>query len=140
MKVLSLLFIVIFLGKSCEDEKQQDLQNTVIEYVANTRGFYTKIIVQNQTATVSKDRNGNDNAKPVKISDADWKALVSAFQNVDLEGISKLKSPTEKRFYDGAAAASIKITYKGKIYESSSFDHGKPPAEIEKLVNKITSF
>jgi hypothetical protein len=63
---------------------------------------------------------------------------VEAFQEVDLEEIPNLKAPTEKRFYDGAAIANINIIYKGKTYESNGFDHGNPPLEIEKLVNKIT--
>lgn len=140
MKLLSLLFLTLFLGKGCDSNKQQDMKTAVIEYVANTRGFYRKITIQNQMVTVSKDRRGNDNAIAEKISDADWNVLVTAFQELDLDGIPNLKAPTEKRFYDGAAIANFKIIYKEKAYESTSFDHGFPPVEIEKLVNKINSF
>lgn len=140
MKLLSLLFLTLFLGKGCDSDKQQDMKTAVIEYVANTRGFYRKITIQNQMITVSKDRRGNDNAIAEKISDADWNVLVTAFQELDLDGIPNLKAPTEKRFYDGAAIANLKIIYKEKAYESTSFDHGFPPVEIEKLVNKINSF
>lgn len=140
MKLLSLLFLTLFLGKGCDSDKQQDMKTAVIEYVANTRGFYRKITIQNQMVTVSKDRRGNDNAIAEKISDADWNVLVTAFQELDLDGIPNLKAPTEKRFYDGAAIANFKIIYKEKAYESTSFDHGFPPVEIEKLVNKINSF
>lgn len=140
MKLLSLLFLTLFLGKGCDSDKQQDMKTAVIEYVANTRGFYRKITIQNQMVTVSKERRGNDNAIAEKISDADWNVLVTAFQELDLDGIPNLKAPTEKRFYDGAAIANLKIIYKEKTYESTSFDHGFPPAEIEKLVNKINSF
>jgi len=140
MKLLSILFFTIFLGKGCSAEQKQDIETAVIEYTANTRGFYFKIVIQNQTVTISKDRDGKDNPQPVKISDADWKELVSDFQAVHLEGIPDLKSPTQKRFHDGAAIANLKITYKGKTYESQAFDHGTPPGEIAKLVNKVTSF
>ena len=139
MKILSLLFLTIFLGNGCDSAKAQDIETAIIEYTANTRGFYQKITVKNQMLTVSKDRDGNDKAVPTKISDADWKELVDCFKKVELDSLSKLKAPTEKRFYDGAAIANLKITFKEKAYETNSFDHGFPPKEIKKLVNTITS-
>ena len=138
MKLLSLLFLTIFLGKGCDAEQKQDIESAVIEYTATTRGFYQQIVVQNQKFTVTKDRNGNEKLAQQDISKSDWKKIIEAFQEVDLDGMQDLKGPTEKRFYDGAAIANIKITYKGKIYETNGFDHGNPPIEIEKLVRKIT--
>jgi hypothetical protein len=139
MKILSLLFLTIFLGKGCDAQNKQEIETAVIEYVANTRGFYQKITVKNQLVTVSKDRSGNSKPVATKISDADWKELVTYFKTVALDNLPKLKAPTEKRFYDGAAIANLKITYKDKVYETAGFDHGFPPKEIKKLVNKITS-
>ncbi|WP_367772662.1 hypothetical protein AB3G33_03615 [Flavobacterium sp. WC2421] len=140
MKILSLLFLTLFLGKGCEGDKKQDIETAVIEYVANTRGFYQKITIEKQMVFISNDRSGKEKTEPTKISDADWKELIDLFQDVNLDEIKDLKSPTEKRLYDGAAIANIKITYKGISYESPSFDHGFPPFEIKKLVNKINSF
>ena len=57
-----------------------------------------------------------------------------------MEEIPNLKAPTEKRFHDGAAMANLKITYKGKTYESQTFDNGFPPEKIKNLVNTILSF
>jgi hypothetical protein len=140
MKILSLLFLTLFLGKGCEGDKKQDIETALIEYVANTRGFYQKITIEKQMVFISNDRSGKEKTEPTKISDADWKELIDLFQDVNLDEIKDLKSPTEKRLYDGAAIANIKITYKGISYESPSFDHGFPPFEIKKLVNKINSF
>ena len=134
MKLLSLFFLTIFLGKGCDAQKQQHLQTTVIEYVANTRGFYKKITVQNQRVLVSKDRKGDDKPVQIKISDSDWKKLIADFQEINLDEVPNLKAPSEKRFYDGAAIANLKIIHKDKTYESTNFDHGNPPAEIKKLV------
>ena len=138
MKLLSMLFLTIFLGKSCDAEQKQEIDTAVIEYTATTRGFYQQITVQNQKFTVTKDRDRNEKLAQQDISKSDWKKIIEAFQEVDLDGMQDLKGPTEKRFYDGAAIANIKITYKGKIYETNGFDHGNPPIEIEKLVRKIT--
>jgi hypothetical protein len=138
MKLLSMLFLTIFLGKSCDAEQKQEIDTAVIEYTATTRGFYQQITVQNQKFTVTKDRDRNEKLAQQDISKSDWKKIIEAFQEVDLDGMQDLKGPTEKRFYDGAAIANIKITYKGKSYETNGFDHGNPPIEIEKLVRKIT--
>lgn len=133
------MFLTLFLGKGCDDQQKQDIDTAVIEYVANSRGFYQKITVEKQTVTVSSDRSGREKTVPTKISDADWKELVNCFKEVELDSLPKLKAPTEKRFYDGAAIANLKITYKDTVYETSSFDHGFPPKEIKKFVNRITS-
>ncbi|MEZ7498321.1 hypothetical protein QO200_06175 [Flavobacterium sp. Arc3] len=140
MRILSLLLLTIFLGKSCEVQNKQNLESAVIEYTANSRGFYQKITVQNQMVTISIDRRGLDKAVATKIADNDWEELVDLFSKIELDSLSKLKAPTEKRFYDGAAIANFKIKFQDKTYETTSFDHGFPPNEIEKFVNKINSF
>ncbi len=140
MKILSLLLLTLFLGKGCEAQNKQDMENAVIEYVANSRGFYQRITVQNQKIRISKDRKGNDPAVAKKITDANWKELVASFRTIALDHLPTLKAPTEKRFYDGAAIAHLKIIYKGKTYETPAFDHGYPPEEIKKIVTQIHSF
>ena len=139
MKTITLIFLTLFLSKSCTNEAQNDLTNTTIQYTANSRGFYQKVVVMNQKLTVSRDRNGSKLPEEINISDADWTELVKAFGKINLEEIPKLKDPTQKRFYDGAAIANLKIRYQDQEYETTDFDHGHPPAEIEKLVNKIVA-
>ena len=139
MKILTFLFLTLFMGKSCDSAKAQDMEAVVIEYTANTRGFYQKISIKNQMLSVSKNRNTEDNAVVTKIDEANWNELVTYFKEVKLETLKDLKAPTEKRFYDGAAIANLKIRQKDKDYESTSFDHGFPPKEIKKLVDKINS-
>jgi hypothetical protein len=141
MKIISLLLLTVFLSKGCNDEaQQQDLKAAVIEYTANTRGFFRKVTIKDGAVFIQNDRSEAAAPTKLNISDADQKELVAAFNEIDLEGIAGLKAPSEKRFHDGAAIANLKITYKEKVYESQAFDHGTPPAEIEKLVNKMVSF
>ena len=139
MKLFTVLLLSVLLGKSCSSQTKNDLKNAILEYTANTRGFYQKISVKDQMVTVSKDRSGKDEPVATKISDADWKELVGYFETVNLDGFSSLKAPTEKRFHDGAAIANLKVIYKDKTYETNAFDHGYPPAEIKKIVDKINS-
>jgi hypothetical protein len=138
MKTIALFLITLFITKGCDAEAQQDLKNTVIEYRANTRGFYQKIIIKDQTIAISTTRDEKEMPPATKIADKDWRFLVSEFQKLKLVEMNGLKSPTEKRFYDGAAAADLIITHQGKIYKSCTFDNGYPPAEIEEFTNKIT--
>ena len=90
--------------------------------------------------SISKDRSGKEKAVTTRIADKDWKALVESFNKIELDSLPKLKGPTEKRFYDGAAIANFKITLKDQTYETTSFDHGFPPKEIKTIVDKINSF
>lgn len=140
MKLFTVILLSIFLSKSCTSQTKNDLKTAVLEYTANTRGFYQKITIENQMVSVSKDRSGNEKPVATKISEKDWKELVSYFETIDLDNLATLKAPTEKRFHDGAAIANLKVIYKDKTYETEAFDHGIPPAEIKKLVDKINTF
>ncbi len=137
MKLIAIVLLTAFLGKGCSSQTQNDIKAAIIEYSANTRGYYQKVVIQNQMISISKDRDSKTMPEGTKISNADWKILLIEFQKLDLEKFPELKGPTEKRFYDGAAIANLKIIYKDKIYESLSFDHGFPHADIAKFVNKI---
>jgi hypothetical protein len=138
MKTAIALFLSLFMISSCACQKNTDMKTAVIEYEAQTRGMYQKVLVENQSVFVVKNRD--EKPVEVKISDEDWTVLTAEFEKLDLEAIPNLKAPTEKRFYDGAAIANLKITYKGKTYETKTFDHGFPPAEIKKIVKKLVSF
>jgi hypothetical protein len=140
MKLFAMLFLSVFLGKSCSSQTKNDLKTAVLEYTANTRGFYQKIVIQNQMVRISKERGDTGIEEEIKISNADWMELVSYFETIDLNSLATLKAPTEKRTYDGAAIANLKIVYQGKTYGTASFDHGYPPEAIKKLVDKINSF
>ena len=139
MKAITIILLSVFLVKSCSNQAQNDIANTTLQYTASTRGFFQKIIVINQKATISRDRTGEKFPEEIAISDKDWKEIISYFEKIDLEKIPNFKDPTQKRFYDGAAIANLKVRYQDKNYETTDFDHEFPPAEIEKLVNKIVS-
>ncbi len=139
MKTLSLLLLTVFLGKGCTKQAQNDIENSVVQYAADTRGYHLKIIVVNQKATISQGRGTDNPSEVITISDADWKDLVAEFQKINLDDLPNLKDPTQKRFHDGAAIANLKIRYQDKNYETVDFDHGIPPAAIEKFVKRIVS-
>ena len=136
-KAIVLLFTTLFFA-GCVGQKKAVDSSIKVEYKAYSRGFYQTIRVENQMVFVSKNRE----EKPVafKLSAAEWNSVILVVNELNLETLSQMKAPTEKRLFDGAAIASFKITKQGKTYESQSFDHGYPPAETEKIVNKMLSF
>lgn len=138
MRILSLLLLTIVFATSCSSQKKADLTSTQIEYSAMSRGYFKKIVVQNKTVSVT---NGRDQ-QPVesKIDNAKWNKITAEFSKINLNNLSALKAPTEKRFHDGAAIGNLKITQNQKIYETAGFDNGFPPKEIEKLVNLLVDF
>jgi len=152
-KKMYVLLAIVFAFVSCNSQKKvvesssaskatsMNQQNSAkLEYVATTRGFYQKITIEKQTVTISKDRNGVEKGETVKISDADMNELATALKSISLNDLATLKDPTQKRFYDGAAIAYLKVTDQEKEYQTVDFDHGFPPAAIETLITKITSF
>lgn len=127
------------MSKGCSQASNDDIENTVIMYTANTRGFYQKITIQNQEVSVSKIRDEEGKGETTKISDADWKMLSDMFSKIELDSLNTYQGPTQKRFHDGAAMADMTITFKEKEYQTTTFDHGTPPVEIADFVNKVVS-
>ena len=136
-KTIVLLFTLLFFA-ACAGQKKTEDNWVNLEYKANSRGFYQLIRVENQTVFVKKSRDGK--LEVIKLSTNDWNDLQTMVQELDLGLLPNLKSPTDKRLFDGAAFANLKITKQGKTVESPSFDHGYPPEAIEKIVTKMLSF
>jgi hypothetical protein len=140
MRILSFLSVLLFVLGSCASQKNGlgtriEMKDIEIEYDANTRGFYQKLVIKKATISSTNDREGKENPIVQKIFDADWNALKDEINKLDLENLSNLKAPTEKRFYDGAAIANLKIIYNGKIYVAGSF--GEYDGEIKRGIVRL---
>lgn len=138
MKVIAMIFLTLFLVKGCDAELNKEMKKTNIEYEATSRGFYLNINIQDEKLLITRKRDGE--TKQYELTNQDWKDLANLYKKVDLNKLSTYKDPTQKRFYDGAAMASLRVVYEGKTYETIGFDHGNPPLEIKEFVNKIVSF
>ena len=138
MRILSLLLLTLFIASGCCSQKKVDMTSTQIEYSAHSRGYYKSIVVQDKSVSVTSGRNAE--AVQSTIDEAKWNKIVDAFSKVNLDSLSTLKAPTDKRTYDGAAIGNLKISINGKTYETPGFDNGFPPKEIEKLVNLLVGF
>lgn len=138
MKTITMIFLSLFLAKDCSQKEKEEMKKATIEYQAISRGSYVNIQIKNETLSIVRARG--EKAKSYQLAKEDFKELVDLFVKVDLNQLENYKGPAEKRFYDGAAMANIRIVYEGKVYQSQTFDHDSPPIEIEAFVNKIASF
>jgi len=136
MKHFFLILSLLLFDNGCSESKiNQD--SISLEYNTQSRSAYKSITVNKKSiSTINKH-----GAKPIikTSSEADWNKVIKALKTVDVENIPNLKAPSEKRFFDGAAIANLKIAYNGNVYGSQSFDHGNPPKEIATLVKEILS-
>ncbi|MCT2561064.1 hypothetical protein [Chryseobacterium herbae] len=104
-----------------------------IEVTEQTRGTNRIITFTPDSKTTSV----NGNVSVDVLSAAAWENIVKQAEVIDLDKIASLKSPSEGRFGDRAFASSILITVDGKTYESSTFDSGVPPKELEPLYREL---
>lgn len=133
MRTLSTVLVCIFMITGCSVHNKVEMTSVQIEYSALSRGFSQKIKIQNQMVVSS----GEENPVERKMTDSEWNEISKEFQKLDLENITNLKAPTNKRVYDGAAIGVLTIRQNDKIYQTEDFDNGFPPKEIEKLVNLV---
>lgn len=108
------------------------------EYTAMTRGAYKKVIVKQDSVITIKDRAMKE-VSTKKLSSANWNELVTLLKNVDKAGLQTLTPPSTKHQFDGALAAHLQIIDNGTTYQTSTFDHGTPPAQIKELTDKIVA-
>jgi hypothetical protein len=172
MKTFALVFLSLFLTKSCQQKKEttekasvakvvqtdssvseqvkqtteSDMtQNKVqtgtkVEYEATTRGFFCKIVFQNNQIMVSDDRNNPDKGSLVILTKEEASEISNLVKAVNIDELPNLKAPSEARTYDGAAHANLTITSNGTVYTGAGFDAGNPPSAIAKLVSKLVSY
>lgn len=165
MKKIALLFTFLLVITSCKCQKvstnesglntdsEVNLKNQsineeqlpVIEYGATSRGFLFALKVENKVLEYTQksghipDRDLKGFENKIMLSDKDWNEIITYLKEVKLDEVKDYKWPTEMRYYDGAPHANITFVKNGEKFSANGFDHGHPPVEVEKLVNKIMS-
>ena len=134
MKKMLILFVTLIVGQTVfSQEKLTDLK---LEYQAISRGSFEKMTLTKDVMFYSDDR-GKKTTATVNLSEKQWDKVNRLVNQIKLKELPYLKAPSDKRKYDGAAHAKLKVFVNDKEYESSSFDHGNPPIEIKSLVEYI---
>lgn len=142
MKKLALLLLftaIVAVGcKTQSSAIKKDSEKISFEYEALTRGKYNKIIVKQDTVITIKDREMKD-VVTRSLPKSDWNSLLESVGKVNLDKLSTLEAPSKKHQFDGAPLANLKVIRGDKTYQTVTFDHGNPPAEIKEVVTKLLS-
>lgn len=143
-KILSFLALALVVAAGCKSSKtsaqsQKLAQSGVTyEYHAYTRGTIMDITINDFGIGAYKGRPGEKAPETfTSITEKDRNMLLEDTAKLNLDSLETLEVPSKKHQFDGALAATLKITVDGKEYTTQTFDHGNPPAEIKTLVNKI---
>ena len=119
--------------KNFEEKRTQDTIS--IEYRANTRGSFKKIVLKNNTVSVQNKHDGEPIVQTCNIED--WDMLLKMISNTNIKALTTLEPPSKAHQYDGAAIASLSVIKDGETYQTPAFDDGKPNKAIESLVNLV---
>ncbi len=125
---------VVVEVESSESNMQEKIET--ITYEAASRGSFFSITITNQRIEKASDRS-KKNLKTQQCSKKDWTIIQDNLQNIDLNTIDTLKAPTNYKSVDRAMRAKLMLQSSTKTYTSVSFDHGKPPKELQQLANTI---
>ncbi|WP_296381890.1 hypothetical protein [Winogradskyella sp.] len=167
MKILFSLFALVMITGSCNSTKEtvsnskeqepvvaskpakempftksdvvkDNYNKPTVIYKALSRGSFEYIQVSESEVLVSSDRNLKE-MDTYKCGKEDWNEISKLLKAIDIEAFQKLKAPTDKRLYDGAAHTTLSIIRGDLYFTTPSFDEGHPPKDIEDLVNKVLS-
>ena len=106
-----------------------------VELSYRTRGMQQFLYITRDSVEVKI----NDKISHYKTTKIQWKNILKIIQKVRLSSISTLKRPSSKSSYDGALMAQLMVVTNRKEYNSVSFDHDTPPAELVKIIDAMKS-
>lgn len=124
-----LLLFIFMLGT--DSLHTETIESVELSY--QTRGMQKFLRVTPDSVEVTI----NGKTANYKTTKAQWQKIIKTFDKVKLSGISKLKRPSTKSFYDGALMGNLKITTNLKEYTSIGFDHDLPPTALVKTINAM---
>ncbi|AZJ34235.1 hypothetical protein [Tenacibaculum singaporense] len=129
MKYLKIITPVVFLLMMNCAAQNKTKEFDKIAYEAQTRGSVVKLTIEGNNLSYKTYRK--EGAK--EVTKEQLEELKAIINELNLEEISNLKAPSEKRITDGALHAEFTIKIADKEYRSSTFDAGNPPKELKKL-------
>lgn len=145
MKKIVVIILVVLLAAAmvlgCSSSKSSSKmagKQITFEYKAYTRGSNLTYVVTKDSVVHKESMMGEVTTYKDKTDGAEWDELLAATEKIDLAKLETFEVPSKKHQFDGALAATLKVIVDGKEYQTATFDHGNPPAEVKDLVNDIT--
>jgi len=111
----------------------------VIEYntYSHDLAIRNKVIEDKNVLYYHNLRPEKTDQQKVMLSKSELLFFKEALSEIDIKEIENLIPPSTKHQHDGAAGATLIVTFEGKTYRVPTFDHGNPPIEIKSIVEKI---
>jgi hypothetical protein len=134
--ILSLLVAPSAFAQSAENI-------TSITFTKQTRGFLDEVIISRDSVQgfVENHRMPESSQQYATGIDADeWSKLMVAIQNISLQDIDGLQSPTMNRAHDGGIHSTIVIAFEDGTSVSHSFDDENPHPDLQPLLDAILQF
>ncbi len=135
MKYLKIIVPVVFLLMMNCAAQNKTKEFDKIAYEAQTRGSLVQLTIEgNKLSYKTYQKEGTKEVAKEQLEE-----LKRIVNELNLDEISDLKAPSEKRITDGALHAEFTIKIADKEYKSSIFDAGNPPKELKKLEDLLYS-
>lgn len=135
MKYLKIIVPVVFLLMMNCAAQNKTKEFDKIAYEAQTRGSLVQLTIEgNKLSYKTYQKEGTKEVTKEQLEE-----LKRIVNELNLDEISDLKAPSEKRITDGALHAEFTIKIADKEYKSSIFDAGNPPKELKKLEDLLYS-
>jgi hypothetical protein len=104
-----------------------------ITYEAMTRGRSEMVHIKSDILTYKT----HTDSKEISLSGKQLNALYEVLKPIKYKEASTLKAPSDRRFYDGALAATITFVTEEGSFQSAAFDDDNPPKELKELVDLL---
>lgn len=139
MKIPGLLLIATLLTAGITGA--QSLESiTSISFVKQNRGFLDEIVISRDSVQgfIENHRAPESSQRYATGIDRDqWATLIFSLNDVSLDNLDGLQSPTMNRAHDGAIHSSIEITFEDGKTITHSFDDENPHPDLKPLLDAI---
>lgn len=136
-------YLTIFLGiitlTACQKNNysNQNKQENIlsVERIESSRKMHYDLIVDKYTVVLIK--NENDTIR-IKNTTKEWENLTKLMNQILLEKLENIKSPSQAFMHDGAPNVVLKFQTKDSTYYSNPYDKGNPAKELNKIDDYLT--
>jgi hypothetical protein len=140
-KTLPLVAVLVLVLVSCAAKHKADdkIKPVSVAYKAMTRGSQKDVLITDKNYTDTTVRRGEEVKGKGNVTPDQWNAIVAEASKLDYGRLNSINAPSVKHQFDGALAANVIITTADSTYQSVTFDHGNPPAELKPLLKAMAA-
>lgn len=125
--------MVVCLASRCQTPSDVNR----IRFTSVTRGYQKEVnITKDSVHTLIQGRDGNQSYSR-HLAKGEWDTLVGHLKKIELKDIPGLKSPTDRRAYDGARISSLEVHTGAGETIIHSFDNEEPNAALAPLMQDV---